>query len=182
MIEAGIVTHVLSISFLSLAQTGTPLSRTYAAVRWRFSTGLTLCDGTPSFLLSDSGQSDSPAGSLPPSQAMYRSDTQKILQCAISWTYGARVLNVQSSVALWSLDPLWRVGGNFPCWALWQPSSLPLYLHCDVLLHHSWLIALPPTLWIISRQGSATLSQLAFHGESEPRSSWENLKWDYAVL
>ena len=35
MIEAGLVTHVLSISFLSIAQTGTPLSRTYAAVRWR---------------------------------------------------------------------------------------------------------------------------------------------------
>ena len=49
------------------------------------------------FLLSDSGESDSPAGNVPPSWAMYRSGTQQILQCGISWTHGAWVLNWMSS-------------------------------------------------------------------------------------
>ena len=35
------------------------------------------------FLLSDSGEPDSPAGSVPPSWVMYGSGTQRILQCEI---------------------------------------------------------------------------------------------------
>ena len=71
------------------------------------------CVSRPSFC-SQILVSDSPAGSVPPSWAMYCSGIQRILLCRISWTYGAWVLNVQSSVAPWSLDPLWRVGSNYP--------------------------------------------------------------------
>ena len=45
------------------------------------------------FLLSDSGESDSPAGTVPPSLAMYRSGTQRILQCGISGISGMTEMN-----------------------------------------------------------------------------------------
>ena len=72
----------------SFAQTGTPIARTYMLLyaggfpQGRRSSPSPVCQ-LARFLLSDSGESDSPAGSVPPSQAMYHSDTQRSLLLSV---------------------------------------------------------------------------------------------------
>ena len=71
------------------------------------------------FVLSHCDGSDSPAGSVPLSLAMYRSGTHKFLpksHAEMWWTVnGAWVLRVQFSVMPWLLGPLWRAGSSCPC-------------------------------------------------------------------